>query len=508
MASRLARFFATLATALVVLPQAASAQAELTGTYLRYAGMGSDGTLINSTNHSFQYTESGSTPYSCDLFYPGSPVEELTVEATGTSTFSLSNGQSTDELTTLSGPTVSGRSISWSGRASSGSNQITVSQELTFYSSDRYATLTVTLTNTGSTSLTNVYYMRNGDPDHGSCGIGSATSTNNDVRLQPPTDSSALVTASAGSPSVVVGIGSHDSRARAHAGGFNNTDASGTWTSPSDPAGASDDIGVAIAFRASSLSIGASTTFVIHYVFGSSASTVESRFAALSSGGGCVSDGTSCTAGGESGTCRDGSCCTGCWDSSFCRSGTSASDCGEGGYWCDTCDDSNSCTTDSCSFGACDYTPRTGSSCDDGAWCTTGDSCNSSGVCVGGSPRSCDDGDTCTVDSCDEGADSCSYEDTGSCGGGEDAGTGGGGEDAGTGGGGDDAGTGGGGDTDGGAMTGGDGGVGGDDIRDPGRTRGRRGGCAVTPGAGSPDATWALLLLPLVSMLRRRRRAE
>ncbi len=341
------------------VPGLAAAQAELTGTYIRYAGMGSNGTLINSSNHSFQYTDTGSSPYSCDAFYPGSPVEEVTVEATSSSgTLIASNTQSTSSITTVSGPAVSGRTIRWTGRYTSGSSQITVAQELAFESTAKHATLTVTLTNSGSTSLSNVYYMRNADPDHGSCTIGSDTSTYNDVRRQPPTYGSALVTARQGSPSVVLGIGSHDTRARVHAGGFNNTDASGTWASPLDPAGALDDIGMAIAFRESSLSIGASTTFVIHYVFGSSESAVESRFDTLS------------------------------------------------GPTCGSCDDGNPCTLDSCVSGTCAHDPATGASCDDGMWCTTSDACTSAGTCRGVA-RSCDDGDLCTSDRCDEASDAC-----------------------------------------------------------------------------------------------------
>ena len=79
-------------------------RAELTGTYIRYLGTRANGSLINSATHSMQYTETGSTPYSCDVFYPGSPYEGFTVEATGAvtvdapSTVAVGPGRGNDTL--------------------------------------------------------------------------------------------------------------------------------------------------------------------------------------------------------------------------------------------------------------------------------------------------------------------------------------------------------------------------------------------------------------------------
>jgi len=62
------------------------------------------------------------------------------------------------------------------------------------------------------------------------------------------------------------------------------------------------------------------------------------------------------------------------------------------------CDDEDTCTTDTCTAGACVFTPLP---CDDGSACTT-DSC------VGGLcqhvPLDCDDGADCTQDECTDGA--------------------------------------------------------------------------------------------------------
>ncbi|SJM92816.1 DUF1566 domain-containing protein [Crenothrix polyspora] len=66
------------------------------------------------------------------------------------------------------------------------------------------------------------------------------------------------------------------------------------------------------------------------------------------------------------------------------------------------CDDSNSCTTDSCDrVLGCVYTPvETGASCDDSNACTQSDVC-SSGVCTGSTVTCSDDGNVCTTASCD-----------------------------------------------------------------------------------------------------------
>jgi len=69
---------------------------------------------------------------------------------------------------------------------------------------------------------------------------------------------------------------------------------------------------------------------------------------------------------------------------------------------------------DQCNSGICDETldqcvvqPKPdGTACDDGLYCNTGETCQT-GVCSGGSARTCDDSNTCTADSCNESLDKC-----------------------------------------------------------------------------------------------------
>ncbi|HEX4823792.1 MAG TPA: hypothetical protein VFV19_05740 [Candidatus Polarisedimenticolaceae bacterium] len=67
------------------------------------------------------------------------------------------------------------------------------------------------------------------------------------------------------------------------------------------------------------------------------------------------------------------------------------------------CDDGNPCTADACVGGVCTSSPLVGALCNDGNRCTTGDTCVSGPagpVCVG-QLAACDDSNTCTADSCD-----------------------------------------------------------------------------------------------------------
>jgi hypothetical protein len=97
--------------------------------------------------------------------------------------------------------------------------------------------------------------------------------------------------------------------------------------------------------------------------------------------------------------CDDGNPCTAsdaCTSSGACN-GTAV-----------VCNDSNGCTLDSCSNGACVYKPNPGLPCSDGNACTAQDACSSAGSCVGNAVN-CDDGKACTDDSCDSATGACKH---------------------------------------------------------------------------------------------------
>ncbi len=67
-----------------------------------------------------------------------------------------------------------------------------------------------------------------------------------------------------------------------------------------------------------------------------------------------------------------------------------------------SCDDSNPCTTDSCSasLGCQHANVMTGTACSDGNACNGAETCNGSGTCQAGVAPNCSDGNVCTSDSC------------------------------------------------------------------------------------------------------------
>src|SRR5439155_1632826 len=101
----------------------------------------------------------------------------------------------------------------------------------------------------------------------------------------------------------------------------------------------------------------------------------------------------------DANTCSDGNACT---TGDHCSSGTCVGT-------PVVCNDGNSCTDDSCNpgTGMCVYVNNDANSCSDGNACTTGDHC-SSGSCVG-TPVVCNDSNSCTDDSCNPGTGMCVY---------------------------------------------------------------------------------------------------
>jgi uncharacterized protein (TIGR03382 family) len=422
--------FLVVSVAMGALPGQAAAQAELFGTFVRYLAIGPDGTMAceECGRRSMIYGEDPDAVPSCDLYFPGRPLETFTLEGTvGASTIRATNTAVMflpDDIEPEAPPAVTGRSILWHGSATFGATRLAVSQTHEFEIDDRFVRTTVRVTNTGSAAVTELYYMRNGDPDHGICNIDDVYATRNDVRRQPPGDPNALATARAGDGAsaervAVVGIGAHDLRARVHNGGFTNIDASGEWAEPSDGGGVLADEAVDIIFREPLLRPGETAVFEFFYVWGRTEAEVESRFDALGSATApCVgrTDGDPCVVGGEPGTCHDGGCCTGCFDGRRCVPGSSIAKCGIAGRACESCIDPDLCTADSCTSGRCSNRPiDPGERCDDGRFCTTGERCDARGECTGSGPSPCADELACTMEECIEARDFCQTNSPGAC---------------------------------------------------------------------------------------------
>ncbi len=405
-----------MVTALVVaLPASSRAQVSLAGDYIQYLWTGTTGSMI-SGSQSMQYRESAAEGLSCDAFFPGSPVEQFTIEATVGRTFTVTNEYSFGDIRADSGyPMVSARELLWQGTyTDGGSVSFSVEQVMEMEVDARVVRVAITITNTGAGDIVDLYYLRDADPDHGSgCVGGTSSATDNDVRRQFPADTSALVTAGAMAGAYyVIGLGSFDDRARASASGFANRNASELWDGPADPGGAEGDISIDLVFLEPSLPAGDSTTFEFFYVWGRTAEEVEERF---DTGGGGIAgpcdslpELAACTtARGVAGTCRLGLCCTGCWDGTRCVGGRGATACGVGGGACRSCEDGVLCSSDVCTAGVCTNpdAPR-GTRCEDGLFCTKTDTCDGMRRCTGAGDA-CDDGSACTIDTCAEATDTC-----------------------------------------------------------------------------------------------------
>lgn len=418
---------AALALLLVVAAPATGGAQEITGTYIQYVSMNANGSWINSTTmRAMAYSESGMPPFTCDLYYPGTPAEVMTVVATAgaTTVTAYNTGNGVTMIPTTAGPAVAGRTITWSGQLSMAPITLAIDEVVRFDSAtDRHVTMEVTIRNTGTTGVTDLYFMRSGDPDHGNCNIGTSFFTNNDVLLQPPADGGALAVAHAlGTPAVTFGMGAWDTRARANNSLFESHEAVTAWNTPMDAAGMSRDEDIAIVFKEPSLPAGGSTRFVIYYVWGPDPMTVRSRFDLLRCAAGTAcDDGLYCTTGdvcdglgGCAGTPRS------CSDSLTCTTDT----CDEAGDRCTstvtsgcliggTCqaegaaNPMNACLLCTSADSRTTWSPaRSGTTCSDGLYCTTTDRCNGAGMCAG-SARSCSDMLACTGDFCDEAADRC-----------------------------------------------------------------------------------------------------
>jgi cytochrome c peroxidase len=144
------------------------------------------------------------------------------------------------------------------------------------------------------------------------------------------------------------------------------------------------------------------------------ADDVFMHLAAVGAPGNCTGIDGSVRSCDDSNSCTDDSCvpefgCVNAPNTVFCDDGdscTTADQCdGAGGCaGVDTslvdCDDGNICTDDSCdAFAGCTNS-NNAIGCSDGNACTTGDTCNAA-VCVGGPPPACDDSNVCTADLCD-----------------------------------------------------------------------------------------------------------
>lgn len=178
--------------------------------------------------------------YMGDYFTPGSPEEgwglEFNVGATnynyGTYQLCATGGTNTGPSGHIPGSitaynvTPTSRQAVWQGTVMG----LQVTQTTTIFTDSLYILTCVRILNTGANTFTNMYYMRNVDPDNEQPWTGSFTTTNTIVYQQPVSSGSrALASAVGQTHSAYIGIGTKDTRARVTYGGFSNRDPSDVW---------------------------------------------------------------------------------------------------------------------------------------------------------------------------------------------------------------------------------------------------------------------------------------
>jgi hypothetical protein len=156
-----------------------------------------------------------------------------------------------------------------------------------FKDGDEFVTVATRLTNLGGTTLNNVAWLENLDPDQGQPFTGDFA-THNDVVL-----GGQLVRATAFVPAypggLTIGLGSADPRRVVSADGFDNRDPFAIINNPRDPDGALEDIAINMAFNYGSLAPSQAVSSVGIMTFGRTPAEADATYSA-NTGGTSVKD--------------------------------------------------------------------------------------------------------------------------------------------------------------------------------------------------------------------------
>ena len=168
----------------------------------------------------------GTNPDYCgDYFLPGSPVEGWGIEVNGISQINSDRcGINDIPGSVISGINTGGVSSTiWSGTTVGGISGLFIRQTTTIPDSALYFVTKVEMTNTTGTTMNNVYYARNVDPDNDQPISGDFTTTNTIVSQPNVSQCDALVTAIGLTPGCFLGIGARTQNARVCKGSFSTT---------------------------------------------------------------------------------------------------------------------------------------------------------------------------------------------------------------------------------------------------------------------------------------------
>ena len=221
----------------------------------------------------WNFGSSGQPAQSGDYFLPGSPEEGWTLEwdgAVGQQNFN-NRGRAgsfdipkTSLIETSAGDT---RSAVWTGTATAGSEAIAVEIEHNFDKSNLYFKTKITLTNNGSTAVSNLEYMRSFDPDQERDLPSGSYTTDNYLATTGVDPDKWLIAAEGIRYGLLVGFGALKDAAdsvEVSTEGFSLRDPDEILDSPEHPSEANPqrrDQAIAIAFRFDTLAPGESVEF-------------------------------------------------------------------------------------------------------------------------------------------------------------------------------------------------------------------------------------------------------
>ncbi|WP_188686331.1 Ig-like domain-containing protein, partial [Rufibacter glacialis] len=209
----------------------------------------------------------GTPAHNGDYFVPGTPEEGWGIEINGTNYFNSALMSSFGVPGSITDYTNTGSEVSatWSGAVAG----LSVSQRTFFPTNGLYFVMQVTIRNTTSSPMPNVFYMRNVDPDNEQPWTGDFD-TRNTVVYQPTFApcNEALVEAVGLTYGQYLGLGTKDSRARVTYGGFSNRDASAVWTGDGFAQSGTNeaDEAISLAYNFGTLAPGQEITFSYAYV--------------------------------------------------------------------------------------------------------------------------------------------------------------------------------------------------------------------------------------------------
>lgn len=208
-----------------------------------------------------------------DYFLPGTPEEGWGMTINGTSytnslicNATLNSNQIQGGFTAYSS-SASEVSATWQGIIGG----LSISSRTYIPMNSLYFITEVTITNTSSAPVNNIFYMRNVDPDQGVLtpgGGGTFVTRNTIVNQTPNSCNQALVSAVTQTGNYYLGLGSIDARARVTHGGFSNRSAIDIWngTGFSTSGTIVADRAISIAFNIGNLQPNQSTKLAYAYI--------------------------------------------------------------------------------------------------------------------------------------------------------------------------------------------------------------------------------------------------